>query len=55
MENKYKIKIINETILDAISETEAKMFAEILSERMSFPSYVGNIGIMYTEIEKVGN
>ena len=52
METKYKVKIINESIIDAFSDMEAKQIADILCERLSVPSYLGNLTITYSEIEK---
>jgi hypothetical protein len=49
---KFKIKVINETILDLTSMNEAKQIADILEERNSIPTFLGNISYTYSEIEK---
>jgi hypothetical protein len=50
---KYKIKIINETILDLNSLNEAKQVADMLENRDTVPNFLGNIIYTYSEIEKV--
>jgi hypothetical protein len=49
---KFKIKVINETILDLTSMNEAKQIADILEERNAIPTFLGNISYTYSEIEK---
>lgn len=50
---KYKIKVVNETILDLVSINEAKQIADILEQRNAIPTFLGNIAYTYSEIEKV--
>lgn len=51
--NKYKIRVINETILNDLSLVEAQQIAEILETRNAIPTFLGNISFTYSEIEKV--
>ncbi len=48
---KYKIKVINETILNDVSKNEAEQIAEMLEMRNSIPTFLGNISYTYSEIE----
>ena len=50
---KFKIKIINETIIDDVSVFEAKQVADILENRNAISTFLGNITITYSEIERV--
>jgi hypothetical protein len=50
---KFKIKVVNETVLDLVSLNEAKQIADILEERNSIPTFLGNLSYTYSEIEKV--
>lgn len=50
---KYKIRIINETILDLASVNEAKQVADIIESRQSVSNFLGNLTYTYSEIEKV--
>jgi hypothetical protein len=49
---KFKIKVINETILELESLSEAKQIADLLEERNSISNFIGNISYTYSEIEK---
>lgn len=49
---KFRIKIINETIIDDISINEAKQLADILEMRNSISSFLGKMSFTYSEIEK---
>jgi hypothetical protein len=50
---KYKIKVINETILNDVSKNEAEQIAEMLEMRNSIPTFLGNISYTYSEIEQL--
>jgi hypothetical protein len=50
---KYKIKIINETVLDLDSISEAKQIADLLEAREFIPNFLGNVIYTYSEIEKM--
>lgn len=50
---KYRIKVINETIVDEVSLDEAKQIADMLEMRHSLNSFLGQIAFTYSEIEKV--
>lgn len=50
---KYKIKIINETVLDLDSINEAKQIADLLEARDFVPNFLGNVIYTYSEIEKI--
>ncbi len=50
---KFKIRVINETVLDLISLNEAKQIADILEERNAIPTFLGNIAYTYSQIEQV--
>jgi hypothetical protein len=52
---KFKIKVINETILELESLSEAKQIADLLEERNSISNFIGNISYTYSEIEKFEN
>jgi len=52
---KFKIKVINETILELESLNEAKQIADLLEERNSISNFIGNISYTYSEIEKFEN
>jgi hypothetical protein len=47
------VKIINETILDDVSDSEAEEIAEILQNRNSISRFLGVLTYTYSEIEKV--
>ena len=55
METKYKVKVINETYINALSDNEAKQIAEILITRQSTASLLGHDVFTYSEIEKEVN
>lgn len=50
---KYKIKIINETIFNDLDLNEAKQLADILENRNAIPTFLGNVTITYSEIERL--
>jgi hypothetical protein len=50
---KYRIKVINETIVDEVSLDEAKQIADMLEMRHATHSFLGKISFTYSEIEKV--
>lgn len=50
---KYKIKIINETLVDEVSLEEAKQLADILQNRNAMSTFLGKLTITYSEIESV--
>lgn len=50
---KFKIKVVNETILELTSLNEAKQIADLLEERNAIPTFLGNVYYTYSEIEKV--
>jgi hypothetical protein len=52
---KFKIKVINETILELESLSEARQIADLLEERNSISNFIGNISYTYSEIEKFEN
>lgn len=52
---KFKIKVINETILELDTLNEAKQIADMMEERNAIPNFLGNITLTYSEIEKIEN
>lgn len=50
---KYKIRVINETIVDDVSLNEAKQIADILETRNGIDKFVGKVCITYSEVEKI--
>lgn len=50
---KFKIKIINETIIDDVTVNEAKQIADMLENRNAISSFLGKMSFTYSEIEKV--
>lgn len=52
-QTKYRIKIINETIVDDVSLDEAKQLADMLEMRQHLHSFLGKMSFTYSEIEKV--
>lgn len=50
---KFKVKIINETIIDDVSLYEAQQVADILENRNAISKFLGSLVITYTEIERV--
>lgn len=52
---KFKIKVINETILELETLNEAKQIADMMEERNSISNFLGNITYTYSEIEKIEN
>lgn len=53
MSTQFKIRVINETVLDDISTNEANQIAEMIASRFSIPTFIGNVAYTYTEIEEV--
>lgn len=52
---KFKIKVINETILELETLNEAKQIADMMEERNAISNFIGNITYTYSEIEAVTN
>lgn len=53
MSEKYKVRIVNETVIEDINENEINLIAEILENRNSMPKFLGALSYTYSEIEKV--
>lgn len=51
--NRYKIKIIKETLLDLDSDLEAEQIAEFLADREVRQKAFGNSIFVYSDYEKV--
>lgn len=52
---RFKIKVINETILELDTLNEAKQIADMLEERNAISNFLGNVTLTYSEIEKIEN
>ena len=50
---KYKVRIINETLLDDVSIDEAKQVADLLESRNAISRFLGLLTYTYSEIERV--
>jgi hypothetical protein len=51
---KYRVRVVNETFIDAINDKEVQQIAEILESRNAIPSFLGNISVTYSEIHQLG-
>jgi hypothetical protein len=53
--NRYKIKVIKETILDLDSDQEAEQIAELYASRETGSKMLGGVAFVYSDYELVTN